>query len=96
MDNRPIISEKKQANSLHFISKIKDKITNENSNPLLNGELINESEHPHSSSDSIRKYIQTGGENIKLKASIKYNSTFLKFGFIQEPGNELDPRPYVL
>ena len=56
------MSEKKQANILHFVSKIKDNITFENSNALRNSELINESEHPHSLSDSIRKNIQTGGE----------------------------------
>ena len=37
-------------NILHFLSKPKNKICDENSNTLLNIGLINESEHPHSSS----------------------------------------------
>ena len=28
----------------------------------------------------------------KHKISRKYDSSYLKFGFIEEPGNELDPR----
>ena len=51
------MSEKKQVNILHFFSKTKDKIMNENSNTSLNSEHINESEHPQSSSGSIRKKI---------------------------------------
>ena len=82
------MSTKKQANILHLLSKTKDKITNENSNTLLIRELIDESEHPQSSSDSIRKNIQTGGKKKKCKASRKYDSIYLKFGFIQEPGSE--------
>ena len=79
-------------NILHFFSKTKDKITNENSNTSVNSELINESEHPQSSSDHIRKNVQTGGQKKKRKISRKHDSSYLKFGFIQEPGNELDPR----
>ena len=55
------MSEKNQMNILRFFSKTKDKITNENSNTSVNSELINESEHPQSSSDHIRKNVQTGG-----------------------------------
>ena len=87
------MSEKKQVNILHFFNKTKDKITNENSNTLLNSEQINQSEHPQSTSDSIRKNIQTGGKRKRSKVSKKYDSDYLKFGFIQEPGSELDPRP---
>ena len=90
------MSEKKQVNILHFFSKTKDKITNENSNTSLNSEHINESEHPQSSSGSIRKKIQIGGEKKKRKISRKYHSVYLKFGFIQEPGSELDPRPLCI
>lgn len=90
------MSEKKQANILHFFSKTKDRITNENSNTSLNRELINESEHPQSLSDIIRKNIQTGDEKKKRKISRKYDSNYLKFGFIQEPGSELDPRPLCI
>ena len=72
------------------------KITNENSNTSVNSELINESKHPQSSSDHIRKNVQTGGEKKKRKISRKHDSSYLKFGFIQEPGNELDPRPLCI
>ena len=47
-----------------------------------------------SSSDSIRN-IRTYKLEVKIKkcnVSSKYDSTYLKFGFIQEPGSELDPR----
>ena len=86
------MSEKNQMNILHF-SKTKDKITNENSNTSVNGELINESEHPQSSSDHISKNVQSGGKKKKRKISRKYDSSYLKFGFIQKPGNELNPCP---
>ena len=76
------MSEKEEVNILHFFSKTKDKITNENSNTSLNSEHINESEHPQSSSRSIRKKIQIGGEKKKRKISRKYHSVYLKFGFI--------------
>ena len=66
--NRPIMSEKKHANILHFFIEIRYKITNENSNTLLNSELINESENPQTSPYSTRKNIQAGGE--KKKQSI--------------------------
>ena len=36
------MSEKKQVNILHFFSKTKDKIINENSNTSLNSEHIND------------------------------------------------------
>ena len=62
-----MMSEKKQASILHFFSKTKDIITNENSNTSLNRELISESEHRQSSSDTIRKNVQTGGEKKKWK-----------------------------
>ena len=81
---------------MHFFSKTKDKTTNENSNTSVNSELINELEHPQSSSDHIRKNVQTGGEKKKRKISRKYDSSYLKFGFIQEPGNELDSRPLCI
>ena len=80
---------KKRVNILHFFGKTKDKITNENSNNALNSE----SEHPKSLSGSIRKNIQIGGEKKKRKISRKYDSVYLKFGFIQEPGRKLDPWP---
>ena len=83
-------------NILHFFSKTKDKITNENSSTSINNELINESKHPQSLSDHIRKNVQTGGEKKKHKISRKYDSSYLKFGFIQEPGNELYPRPLCI
>ena len=86
------MSEKNQTNILHVFSKTKDKITNENSNTSVNSELINESEYPQSSSDHIRKNVQTGGEKKKRKISRKYGSSYVKFVFIQESGNELDPR----
>ena len=86
------MSEKNQMNIVHFFSKTKDKITNENSSTSINSELINESKHPQSLSDHIRKNVQTGGEKKKRKISRKYDSSYLKFGFIQEPGNELHPR----
>ena len=76
------MSEKNQMNILHFFSKTKDKITNECNNTLVNRELINESEHPQSSSDHIRKNVQTGGEKKKRKISRKYDSSYLQFGFI--------------
>ena len=60
-----------QSNIVHLHSKTKDKITNEDSNTLLNGELINESELPQFSSKSIRKNIQTVGEKRKRKVSRK-------------------------
>uniref|UniRef100_A0A8C6V644 Uncharacterized protein n=1 Tax=Naja naja TaxID=35670 RepID=A0A8C6V644_NAJNA len=93
------MGEKKQRNILHCFSNTKDNVTNDNSNnnnicTSLNCELINESEPPQSSSGTIRKNIRTGGrEKKKLKVSRKYDSNYLKFGFIQEPGSELDPRP---
>ena len=40
--------------------------------------------------------MQTGGEKKKRKISRKYDSSYLKFGFIQEPGNELNPRPLCI
>ena len=86
------MNEKNQITILHFFSKTKDKITNENSNTLVNSDLINELEHPQFSSDHNRKNVPTGGEKKKRKISRKYDSSYLKFGFIQEPGNELDPR----
>ena len=46
IDNRPTMREKKQTNILQFISKTKNLKNNENSNNLLNSELINESKHP--------------------------------------------------
>ena len=90
------MSEKNQINILHFFSKTKDKITNENSNTSVNSKLINELEHPQSSSDHVRKNVQIGGEKNKRKISRKYDSSYLKFGFVQEPGNELDPRPLCI
>ena len=87
------MSKKNQINILHFFSKTKVKITNENSNTSVNSELINKLEHSQFSSDHIRKNVQTGGEKKKRKISRKYDSSYLKFGFIQEPGNELNPRP---
>ena len=86
------MSEKNQMNIVHFFSKTKNKITNEYSSTLINSELINESKHPQSLSDHVRKNVQTGGEEKKCKISRKYDSSYLKFGFIQEPGNELYPR----
>ena len=56
------MSAKKLAKILHIISRTKNKITYGNSNTLLNSELINESEHTQSSSDSIGKNIETGGK----------------------------------
>ncbi|KAK1343760.1 hypothetical protein QTO34_014313 [Cnephaeus nilssonii] len=57
-------------------------------------QLINESESPQPTSGTIRKNIRTGGgEKKKLKVLRKYDSNYLKFGFVQEPGSELDPRP---
>ena len=76
---------------MHFFNKAKDKITNENSNTSFNSELINESEHRQSWSDHIKKNVQTGG-----KKSRKYDSSYLKFGFIEEHGNKLDPRPLCM
>ena len=90
------MSEKNQMNIVHFFSKTKDKITNENSSTSISSELINESKHPQSLSDRIRKNVQAGGEKKKHKISRKYDFSYLKFGFIQEPGNELDPRFLVL
>ena len=86
------MSEKNQMNILDFFSKTKDKITNKNSNTSVNSELINESEHPQSSSGDFRKNVQSGGEKKKRKISRKYDSSYVKFGFSQEPNNELDPR----
>ena len=83
-------------NILDIFSKTKDKITNENSNTSVNSELINELEHPQSLSDHIRKNMQTGGEKKKHKISRKYDLSCLKFGFIPEPGNELDPWPLCI
>ncbi|KAG8136435.1 hypothetical protein E2320_005015 [Naja naja] len=37
-----------------------------------------------------------GGKKKKLKVSRKYDSDFLKFGFIEEHGNELDPQPFCV
>ena len=83
-------------NILHFFGRTTDKITNENSTTSVISELTNESEHLQSSSDHIRKNVQTGGEKKKGKISRKYDSSYLKFEFIQEPGNELDPRPLCI
>ena len=63
------MSEKNQRNIVHFFSKIKDKITNENSSTSINSELINESKHPQSLSDHIGKNMQIGGEKKKRKIS---------------------------
>lgn len=63
----------------------------------LNHKLVNDSKTsklPHFSSGIIKKNIQTGGgEKKKLKVTRKYNLDYLKFGFIQEPGSDLYPRP---
>ncbi|XP_026546538.1 SCAN domain-containing protein 3-like isoform X1 [Notechis scutatus] len=96
----PMMSEK-QRNILHFFGNTKDNITNDNSNNNMytsfNHELINELEPPQSSTVTIRKNIQTGvGKKKKLKISRKYHLDYLKFGFIQEPGSELDPRPLCI
>ena len=89
------MSKKNQMNIVHF-NKTKDKITNENSSTSISSELINESKHPQSLSDHIRKNVQTRGEKKKHKISRKYDFSYLKFGFIQEPGNELDPQPLCI
>ena len=60
---------------MHFFSKRKDKITNENSSTSINSELVNESKHPQSLSDHIRKNVQTGGEKKKRKISRNMIST---------------------
>ena len=44
-------------------------------------------------SGSTRKNIQTGEEKKKCEVSGKYDSTYLKFAFIQERDSELDSRP---
>lgn len=90
------MSEKKQKNILHFFSNAKG---NENDNNNINNtspnrELINKSDPPLSSSGTIRKHVGTeGGEKKKHKVSRKYHSYYLKFGFIEKPDSELDPRP---
>ena len=61
------MNEKNQINIVHFFSKTKDKISNENSSTSINSELINEAKHPQSLSDHIRKNVQTGGEKKKCK-----------------------------
>lgn len=85
-----------------FFINTKDNIkNNDNSNnsdmcTSLNRELSYNSkfsEPPQSSSGAIRKNIQTGGGEKKLKISKKYNSNYLKFGFDQEPGSDLHLRP---
>ena len=59
------MSEKNQMNIMHFFCKTKYKITDENSSTSINSELINESKHPQSLSDHIRKNVQTGGKKKK-------------------------------
>lgn len=77
------MSEKKQGSILQFFD-----------NTLRNRELVEESEPPQNPRGTIRKDIRSGGtENKKLKVSRKYDKDYLKLGFIQEPGSELDPRP---
>ncbi|GFX20715.1 hypothetical protein TNCV_77721 [Trichonephila clavipes] len=62
-------------------------------------ELIYKSDSPQFSAGTIRKNVGTGGgEKKKREVSRKYHSYYPKFGFIEEPESELDPRPvlYVL
>lgn len=81
------MSEKKQSNIYNFFINKKDNCNNSNN---YEGNL----EPPQSSSGVIRKNIQTdGGEKKKIKIVRKYNSDYLKFGFIQEPNSDLHPLP---
>lgn len=81
------MSEKKQSNIYNFFINKKDNYNNSNNYE----ETL---EPPQSSSGVIRKNIETnGGEKKKIKILRKYNSNYLKFGFIQEPDSDLHPRP---
>lgn len=81
------MSEKKQSNIYNFFTNKKDNYNNSNNYE----ETL---EPPQSSSGFIRKNMQTDGrEKKKIKILRKYNSNYLKFGFIQEPDSDLHPRP---
>ena len=45
---------------------------------------------------TLKKNVQTGGKKKKCKISRKHDSSYLKFGFIQEPGNKLDSQPLCI
>ncbi|GFQ79062.1 DUF4371 domain-containing protein [Trichonephila clavata] len=83
---------------MHFFSNSKS-IENDSDNinsTSPNHELINKSDSPQSSSGTIRKNVGTrGGEKKKKSQCVKkkYHSYYLKFEFIKEPDNELDPWP---
>jgi len=93
------MSEKKQSNIYNFFINTKEKISNSDSGvgSSFDRNLSSDSkssETLQSSSDIIKKNIETGGgKKKKLKKLRKYNSDYLRFGFIQEPGSDLHPRP---
>lgn len=87
------MSEKKQSNIYNFFINKKEKISISNGDVCtsLERELCSDSK---SSDTLIRKNIESGGgEKKKLKSLRKYNSDYLRFGFIQEPGSDFHPRP---
>lgn len=90
--------KKKQRNIFHFFGNTKDNAINDISNKSnmctpFNHEHNDELKPPQFSSGTFNKEIGTeGGENEKLKVWRKCDSSYLKFGFIQEPGRELDLR----